>query len=191
MKKIVLASASPRRKELLAQIGLQFEVDPSNCEEVLQNDIEPGEMARLLSLQKAEAVAKKHPDAIIIAADTFIATVDRLMGKARSEAEAGEMLAALNGKSHSVITGFTVIDTIEGKTVSQAVETMVRFRHLTEYEIDAYVASGEPLGKAGAYAIQGLGAVIIEGIEGDYSNVVGLPLAAMAEALKAFGIPVL
>ncbi len=191
MRKIVLASASPRRKELLEQIGLEFEVDPSNCEEVMQNDIEPHEMARSLSLQKAEEVAEKHPDAIIIAADTFIVAGDKLMGKAHSEAEAREMLAELNGKSHSVITGFTVMDTFESKVVSKSVETKVWFRKLTNKEIDGYVKSGEPLEKAGAYAIQGMGSVIVERIEGDYSNVVGLPLASLAETLKEFGISVL
>ncbi|MFO8100889.1 MAG: Maf family protein [Dehalococcoidia bacterium] len=191
MRKIVLASASPRRQELLKQIGLKFEVDPGNCEEVLRGDIEPAELAKSLSHQKAQAVAQKHPDAIVIAADTFIVAGKSLMGKARSEAEAREMLTELSGKSHSVITGFTIIDTLKGKVVSQSVETKVWFRRLSEEEIDAYVKCGEPIGKAGAYAIQGLGSVIVERIEGDYSNVVGLPLTALAEALKGLGIPVL
>ncbi len=187
----MLASASPRRKELLEQIGLQFEVDPSNCEEVMQTDMTPHELAKSLSRQKAEEVAQRYPNSIIIAADTFIAFGDQFMGKAHTDVEAKEMLTELNGKSHSVITGFTIIDTSNGNTASNAVETKVWFRAQTEQEIDSYVKSGEPIGKAGAYAIQGLGAVIVERIEGDYSNVVGLPLSALVQTLKGFGIRIL
>ncbi len=191
MKKIILASASPRRKELLKQIGLEFEVDPSNCEEEMLSDIQPHELARSLSLQKASQVAGNHPNAIIIAADTFIVFGDKLMGKAHTEAEASQMLTALNGNSHSVITGFTILDTAKNNTVSSSVETKVHFRKMSPGEIESYVASGEPLGKAGAYAIQGLGSVIVKEIEGDYSNVVGLPLTALAEALREFGVNIL
>ena len=191
MRKIVLASSSPRRKELLEQIGLRFEIDPSNCEEDMHNGLAPHELARSLSLEKARAVAPKYPDALIIAADTFILFGDRLMGKAYTDTEAREMLSALNGRIHSVITGLTVLDTSDNRMVTDCVETTVRFRKLTEQELKNYVASGEPIGKAGAYAIQGLGAVIVQGIEGDYSNVVGLPLTALAQALKDFGLSVL
>ena len=191
MKKIVLASASPRRKELLEQIGLEFEVDPSNCEEVMHSELEPHELAKSLSFQKAEEVAKKHPTAIIIAADTFIVFEDKLMGKANSKAEARRMLTALNDNSHSVITGFTILDTDNNSTVSSSVETKVHLRKMTPEEIESYVASGEPLGKAGAYAIQGLGSVIVKGIEGDYSNVVGLPLTSLTKVLRGFGVSVL
>ncbi len=191
MKKIILASASPRRKELLEQIGLEFKVDPSNCEEFMDSSLEPHELARSLSLQKAEEVAKRYPNSIIIAADTFIVFGHMLMGKAHNNNEAREMLAILNGNAHSVITGFTIIDTDDDKTISDAVETKLWFRSLTEQEIDSYVKSGEPLGKAGAYAIQGLGSVIVERIEGDYSNVVGLPLGVLAQTLKEFGVQTL
>jgi len=191
MKKIILASASPRRKELLEQIGLEFDIDPSNCEEEMLSDIQPHELARSLSLQKASQVAGSYSNAIIIAADTFIVFGDKLMGKAHTEAEAREMLTALNGNPHSVITGFTILDTEKNNTVSNSVETKVHFRKMTSGEIESYVASGEPLGKAGAYAIQGLGSVIVKEIEGDYSNVVGLPLTALAEALREFGVNIL
>ena len=191
MKKIILASASPRRKELLEQIGLEFEVDPSNCEEEMLSDMQPHELARSLSLQKASQVAGNHPNAIIIAADTFIVFGDKLMGKAHTEAEASQMLTALNGNSHSVITGFTILDTAKNNTVSSSVETKVHFRKMAPEEIESYITSGEPLGKAGAYAIQGLGSVIVKEIEGDYSNVVGLPLTALAEALRQFGVNIL
>ncbi|MFH1382334.1 MAG: Maf family protein [Chloroflexota bacterium] len=191
MKKIVLASASPRRKELLEQIGLKFDVEPSNETEVLDSGLEPHELARKISLTKAEAVARKHKNAIIIAADTFGVLDGQILGKPHTENEAREMLQMLSGKSHSVITGFSLIDTGTGKKLSRAVETRVYIKKLTPPEIDAYVRSKEPLEKAGAYAIQGLGAVIVERIEGDYFNVMGLPINALTEALKEFGISVL
>jgi septum formation protein len=191
MKRIMLASASPRRKELLEQIGLQFEVDPSNYDEEITSASEPHETARRLSLGKARAAARKHRNAIIIAADTFVVFGDRILGKPHSNAEAREMLRALNGQAHSVITGFTILDTETGKVTSRSVETRVHMRKLTLREIDGYVRTKEPLDKAGGYAIQGLGAVLVERIEGDYSNVVGLPLSALAESLKEFGVDVL
>ena len=191
MKKIVLASASPRRKQLLDQIGLKFEVEPSDFVEELDSGLEPHELARAISLKKASSVAKKHKNAVVIAADTLGVLEGKILGKPKTEDEAREMLAAMSGMSHSVITGFTILDADNGRTVSRSVETKVRFKELTEDEIDAYVRSGEPLGKAGAYAIQGLGAVLIESIEGDYFNVMGLPLSALAESLKEFDIRVL
>jgi len=191
MKKIILASASPRRKELLEQIGLQFEVEPSKARERSGPTAEPHELARALSLEKARTVAEKHHDAIIIAADTFVVFQGRILGKPHTEAEAKRMLGALNGAGHSVVTAFTIMDAETGKTVTRSVGTKVQVKKLTDAEIDCYVRSGEPLGKAGGYAIQGMGAVIVERIEGDYFNVVGLPLNALALALKEFGIRVL
>lgn len=191
MKKIVLASASPRRKELLEQIGLQFEVEPSNHDEESRPGLTPHELARSLSIEKAQVVAKNYRDAIIIAADTFIVLGERILGKPNTDAEATEMLTFLNGKPHSVITGFTILNTNDAKSVTQSVETTVHMKNLLPEEIEAYVATKEPIGKAGAYAIQGLGAVIVERIEGDYSNVVGLPLGVLAESLKEFNIHIL
>ncbi len=191
MRRIVLASASPRRKQLLEQIGLRFEVEPSDYEEDIAPGSEPHEMAKKLSLGKARAAARKHRKALIIAADTFVVFGDRILGKPHSNAEAREMLRALNGQAHSVISGFTVLDAESGKVVSKSVETKVRMRRLTLREIDGYVRSKEPLDKAGGYAIQGRGAVLVERIEGDYFNVVGLPLSALADALREFGIKVL
>lgn len=191
MKKIILASASPWRQELLANIGLQFEVEPSHLEEVVDPALSPRDLAKSLSLAKAKLVAKNHPDALIIAADTFGVLKGKLLGKPHTPAEARRMLQALSGKSHSVITGFTIIDTQTNRVVSKAVETKVYIKKLTPDEIDAYVKSGESLDKAGAYAIQGLGAVIVDKIEGDYFNVIGLPLSVLAESLKEFGVQVL
>jgi septum formation protein len=191
MKKIVLASASPRRKELLEKIGLVFKVDPGNAAEDLDINLEPHELAEKLSLKKALAVAPKHKNAIVIAADTFIVFQGRIIGKPTTEAEAKETLSLLCGKSHSVITGFTILDTNDNRSLSRAVETKVHMKQLTRSEIDAYIRSKEPLDKAGAYAIQGLGSIIVDKIEGDYFNVIGLPLSALAECLKQFGIDIL
>ena len=188
MKKIILASASPRRKELLEQLGLCFDVEPSYCQEEIDDKQEPLELAKSLSIRKAEAVGNKNTGAIIIAADTFVVLGKRIIGKPNSLAEAKEILTELKGRSHSVITGFTVMDTSNSKTVSQSVETKVFVKDLSSEEIDAYVETQEPMGKAGAYAIQGLGATIIDRIEGDYYNVIGLPVDAIACVLKEFGI---
>lgn len=191
MKTIILASASPRRRELLEKIGLRFEVEPSDYEEDTHSGAEPHKLAQKISLEKAEAVARKHKNAIVIAADTFIVLGGRVLGKPHTENEARKILETISGKSHSVITGFSIIDTDENKRLSKSAETRVYIRKLTLAEIDAYVKSKEPLDKAGAYAIQGLGAVIVERIEGDYFNVIGLPLNALTEALKEFGVNIL
>ena len=191
MKRIILASASPRRKELLEKIGLKFEVDASNCAEEVDPALEPDELTRRISLTKAKSVAPRYKDALIIAADTIGVIGKKLLGKPHTAGEARKMLAQISGKSHEVITGFTVLDTATNKIISGTVYTKVYIKKLTTQEIDAYVQTGEPMDKAGAYGIQGLGAVIVEKIEGDYYNVVGLPLSALAEVLEEFGISVL
>jgi septum formation protein len=188
---IVLASSSPRRRELLRLTGLTFRVDRAEYEETMDLNLPPHRLARHLSLEKARSVAPKYSDAIIIAADTFILFRGKPIGKPQNMREARRMLGMLNGKTHSVITGFTVMDTLTGKGISKAVETKVHFRRLTACEIASYVRSKEPLDKAGAYAIQGLGAVIVKDIEGDYFNVIGLPLSSLAEVLKKFGVRML
>ena len=191
MKKIILASASPRRKELLEKIGLKFEVDASNCAEEIDPTLKPDEIVRRISITKAKSVATRHQNAVIIAADTIGVIGTKLLGKPHTAGEARKMLAQISGKSHDVITGFTVLDTAAEKIVTKTVTTKVYIKKLTKKEIDAYVQTGEPLDKAGAYGIQGLGAVIVEKIEGDYYNVMGLPLSALAEVLQEFGIIVL
>ncbi len=191
MKKIILASSSPRRKELLEMTGLKFSVDGVDYEERMDSGLQPHPLARFLSREKAKAAAKKYSNAIIIAADTFIVLKGRLLGKPKTKKEAVKMLGSLNGKVHSVITGFTVIDASKRRTLSRSVETKVWFKKLTGDEIDSYVRTGEPMDKAGAYGIQGLGAVIVKKIEGDYFNVIGLPLSALMDSLKRFGIYIL
>ena len=191
MKKIVLASASPRRKEILSSAGLPFRVDPSDYEEKLDHAVPPHVLAKNLSLDKALSVAGKYRSALLIAADTFIVFNGKLLGKPHTPVEARKMLTLLNGRSHSVITGYTVLETATGRKITRSVETKVWLKKMSRAEIGAYVKTGEPLDKAGAYAIQGRGAAIIKKIEGDYLNVVGLPLSDLVETLKKFGIRVL
>src|SRR5208283_1084953 len=158
-KEIILASASPQRRHLLRLTGLPFKVDPVQGEENMDIHLSPRRLARILSGEKARITALKYCDALIIAADTFIVFRHKVMGKPGSPAEAKKMLTAISGKVHSVITGFTIIDTLTGKKVSRSAETKVYFNRLTVKEINAYVSTGEPMDKAGAYAIQGLGSV--------------------------------
>lgn len=188
---VILASASPRRKELLELVGLKFRVDASEYEEDLGLALPPHALARHLSREKALSVSQKYRDALIIAADTFIVFRNELLGKPHTTAEAVRMLTMLNGKAHTVITGYTVLDVKSGKHRSRSIDTAVWFRKLSSAEIHAYAKTGEPLDKAGAYAIQGLGSLIVKKIEGDYFNVIGLPLTSLAETLKRFGIRIL
>ena len=188
---IILASASPRRKELLRLAGLKFTTVVSDYEEDLGLNLAPRDLARRLSFEKARAVSHKYRNAIIIAADTFIVFGRKLLGKPHSEREALRMLTMLNGRAHSVITGYTVLDSETGRKFCRSVETKVWFRKMTMEELSAYAGTGEPLDKAGAYAIQGLGSLIVKKIEGDYFNVIGLPLASLSETLKNFGISLL
>ncbi len=191
MKKIILASASLRRQQLLRMVGLQFEIEPSHCAEEINSDKEPHDLARSISRSKALAVANKHHNAIIIAADTLGVFNGKVIGKPDTEKQAEQILSVLNGNSHSVITGFTIIDIDSKKILTNSVETRVYMRKLTKREIENYVNSKEPMGKAGAYAIQGLGSLLVEKIEGDFFNVMGLPLSALAQSLKEFGIRIL
>ena len=190
-KIIILASSSPRRKEILAKTGLKFKVDESAYEEKIVTGMKPDSLVRFLSRGKARDVARRHRNALVIAADTIVVSRGRLLAKPRTGEEAREMLNTLSGKAHSVITGFTIIDTESKRELSRSVKSKVFFKRLSRGEIDAYIRSGEPLDKAGAYGIQGLGAVLINKIEGDFFNVVGLPLNALSESLKKFGIKVL
>jgi septum formation protein len=187
-RKIVLASSSPRRKELLEKIGLKFIVDPSDFPEDLRSDLKPEGLVKYYSVGKAAAVASRHPDAVIIAADTIGVLRGRIIGKPHTVEDARRMLLDLSGRSHRVITGLTLIDTADHKSLTRVVETRVFIKDLSPLEIASYVKTGEPLDKAGAYAVQGLGSIIVEKIIGDFYNVVGLPLKVLAESLTEFGI---
>ena len=188
---IVLASASPRRRELLQQIGLDFQVIPSRVEEQILPGETPEEHVIRLSLAKAGEVAgrKDVSGRWFIGSDTIVLLADKILGKPHTREHATCMLQQLSGKNHRVLSGFALLDLKTGEQVSEAVSTRVRFRQLTEAEIARYIATGEADDKAGAYAIQGLGVCFVAGIEGSYSNVVGLPLCRLTLAMKAFGIP--
>jgi len=181
---LILASGSPRRKEILDTMKLPYTVDVSDVDESLSAD--PETMVLELSRRKASSVAAKHADSIVLAADTLVYCKE-VLGKPQDEDHAKAMLRELSGNWHSVYTGVTIIDTLNGKTVSKADITRVHFVHLSDSEIDAYIASKECMDKAGSYAIQGMGGMFIDRIEGSYSNVVGLPMALVRSMLLEIG----
>lgn len=191
MRRIILASTSPRRKQLLKQLGIEFEVVPSEVVEKFNPRLKPRHQVEELALQKAESVAAKYEDAIIIGADTVVALGDEVIGKPTDENDAKRMLKKLRGRQHSIVTGFVLIDTAAKRTLIKSVETKVWFRKLTPKEIANYIEKEKPFDKAGAYAIQDLGALFVEKIEGDYFGAVGLPLYTLAKELNKLGIEIL
>ncbi len=188
---IILASHSPRRKELLHQIGVQFVSDPTDVDERMHPGESPEDYAVRVSQDKAQTAARRTKTGIIIAADTIVVLDDQVLGKPVDARDAERMLGMLSGKVHLVISGLTVMDAVTGKTETRTSVTKVWFRSLSPDEVASYVASREPLDKAGAYGIQGKGALLVERIEGCYFNVVGLPLAMLGEMLLDFGFKVL
>lgn len=189
-KRIILASASPRRRELLASLGLAYDiVVPDVDEESIQSE-SPARLAQDRALLKAEAAAKLVTGAIAVGADTIVVCDGDVLGKPRDEADAVRLLEKLSGRTHVVITGVAVCQA-GGLCLVDRAETEVRFRPLTHAEIVRYVATGEPMDKAGAYGIQGKGALLVEHIVGDYFNVVGLPLVLLASMLQRFGVTLL
>lgn len=190
-RKIILASNSPRRKELLERLGLKFEIVASDYEEDMSLQMHPMELAKFLSHGKAEVVAEKYKNRIIIAADTFVALKYELLGKPHTEIEARKMLQKISGKIVSIVTGYTVIDSATNKKISKAVEAKVHIKKLTAEEIENYIKTKEPLDKAGAFAVQGIGSVIIKRIDGDFFGIVGLPLYDLAKSLKKFGVQII
>jgi septum formation protein len=188
MQRIILASKSPRRKKILEQVGLDFDVVVSDFDEAKLKFKTPQEMVENLSFEKAKLIAKKYPSAIVIGADTTVIFKNEIIGKPKSKEDAVRILKLLSGNTHEIVTGFTVIK--GKKSITRHVISRVKFKKLTEAEIKAYVATGEPMDKAGGYGIQERGGLFIESIDGDYFNVVGLPIFAVAEALKEFGIDI-
>jgi septum formation protein len=187
--KLILASASPRRRELLTQVGVSFVIEVSDVEEVLDDTLSPELQVQSLALQKAQAVAAQHKDGLVLGADTVVVDAGSLLGKPQNTEEAAEMLRSLSGKWHQVMTAVVLVDANDTKHEWTSVEiTNVKFRDLTEDDIAAYVATGESMDKAGAYGIQGYGALLVERIEGCYNNVVGLPLQLVAKGLRNWGI---
>ncbi|MCR5196052.1 MAG: Maf family protein [Pseudobutyrivibrio sp.] len=180
--KLILASGSPRRRELLAQAGIEYIVEPADIEETTTETL-PARVVEDLSRQKALAVSKNHPGQVVLAADTVVAFDDKILGKPVDEDDAFEMLTELSGRTHQVYTGVTIVYTDRSvKTFSECTE--VTMYPNSPEAIRSYIASGEPMDKAGAYGIQGLGSVLVERINGDYNNVVGLPLAKVYRELK-------
>lgn len=189
MSEVILASASPRRRELLENMGLEFSVVVSDAdEEAVGKDSPPNIYVQELALLKAVAVAKKmkeNRDAVIISADTIVVNNGKILGKPKDEDDARRMLGELSGRTHQVYTGFCVVRINDAFTVCESVKTDVTFKKLTKNRINRYIASKEPMDKAGAYGIQGLGAMLAEKIDGDYFNVVGLPVSRLADVLES------
>ncbi len=187
---IILASASPRRSELLQRMGLDFVVRTAEHDETFNLSATPFDEVQRISVLKAQSVYPLcRDDDIIIAADTIVVCDGRIMGKPRSEADAFSMLRRLSGRNHEVITGLCVMH--GDKTEVTAVTTTLRLRHLSDEEIRAYIATGEPMDKAGGYGIQGLAAMFIVGIDGDYYNVMGLPVCTLSTILRKLGVKLL
>jgi septum formation protein len=189
MKQLILASASPRRAELLKQIGLKFRVIPSNIQEDFYHT-DPEELVMKLALDKARQVARSVSEGLVIGADTIVVFERHVLGKPSGPEDAIRMLSILNGREHSVFTGLALVEVPGERFTVTFEETKVKFRTLDIEEIRSYATSREPLDKAGAYGIQGKGAVLVEGITGCYFNVVGLPVSKLITKLQEFGISV-
>ena len=184
-REIILASASPRRRGLMAQTGLPFTVRTMNVPEIVPDGIPAGKQSEYLAGIKAGAMAAYHEEALIIGADTTVICEGRILGKPRDAAQARKMLHTLSGKTHTVVTGVALI--CKEWSTSFSVQTRVTFYPLSDEEIDAYVATGEPMDKAGAYGIQGGAFRFVEKIDGDYNNVIGLPIARLVRTLERYG----
>lgn len=184
MSRIILASASPRRRELMELAGYDFEVICADITEVVPENVEPQEVVMSLALQKARAVADEHKNAVVVGSDTVVALDGKILGKPHSRQEACEMLRSLSGKAHKVFTGVAIVCGEKVKNFFD--ETDVEFYPLSDCEIEKYVATGEPMDKAGAYGIQGKGSVLIKKINGDFFNVMGLPIAKLYREMSDF-----
>ncbi len=185
---LILASASPRRAELLRQVGIPFQIVIPGVSEIKFSSLPPQEMVARLSLEKALAVSTRLEEGIILAADTVVLHRGVIMGKPADQKDARRMLRLLSGDQHTVLTGLTLLDATSGKYECRVSETKVWIRELSESDLDAYVATGEPLDKAGAYGIQGRAALFVEKIEGCYFNVVGLPLNLLYDLMQRMQI---
>jgi len=183
----ILASVSPRRKELLEGMGIEFDVIPSGINEDFLNGETPRDHVLRLSKEKSSAVSRNNPDAWVLGADTVVIIDGEVIGKPGTQNEARAMLARLSGREHRVITGFTIVNKSADVMITDAVESFVIFKEISEDEMDWYVKTKEPYDKAGGYAVQGMAAFFIREIRGSYTNVVGLPLTEVVTALKRVG----
>ena len=185
--KIILASQSPRRADLLTHIGVEFELEPSQVHERPHSDEAPPDYIIRIARAKVVAVARKRESGLVIGADTVVVLDGKLLGKPESQEDAKRMLRQLSGKWHAVMTGVALFDVATRREVADYDKTLVRFAQMTEKEIDWYIASGEPMDKAGSYGIQGIGGLFVEEIAGNYYNVVGLPLPLLYRLARRLG----
>lgn len=185
--KIILASGSPRRADLLARIGVEFELEPSQVQERPHMDEAPPDYIIRIARAKVVAVARKRESGLVIGADTIVVLDGRLLGKPEDEEDARRMLRQISGKWHAVMTGLALYDAATRREVADYDKTLVRFAQMTEREIDWYVKTGEPMDKAGSYGIQGLGGLFVDEIAGNYYNVVGLPLPLLYRLARRLG----
>lgn len=188
---LVLASSSPRRRELLHTLGIPFIVQTSDVDETTAPGLSPREVVEELAVRKAQVVASTLTEGVVLGSDTIVVLEGQILGKPADEADAFHMLSMLQGREHTVYSGVALIDVASGRVEVSHSHTQVRIRPLSQTEIESYIATHEPMDKAGSYAIQGIGATIVEGITGDYFTVVGLPLCLTANMLSRFGITVL
>jgi len=183
---VILASESPRRYELLKMIGLNFKVRPSHIEEKNHRNLKPVEYALQNAQDKGKFVAAQYPESIVISADTIVVLNNKIIEKPKNETDAFDILRSLNGKTHEVITAFSIYLEKENKSLSDFEITKVKFRRLQQVEIEAYIETGEPFDKAGGYGAQGIGSLIIEKVNGCFYNVVGFPLGRFFQRLSTF-----
>jgi septum formation protein len=188
MRKIILASTSLHRKKLLEQTGLIFEIVPSNYQEDMTLEMHPKELAMFLSQGKGQDVANRIEDGIIISADTFVLFNDQLIGKPHTKEKAFTTLRTLSGETHTVLTGFTIIDTRENKKISKVVETKASFKELSDEMIYNYIKEGNPLNYAGSHTLSDIFDSFIEKIEGDHNNILGLPVDDVLATLQEFEV---
>ena len=189
MKRIILASTSPRRKEIFSKLKIPFEVKKSNYKEDMTLEMSPFKLVESLSFNKAKTVTDNNKDAVVIAADTIVAYQNKVLGKPKTEKEAKEMLMMLSGKENQIITGVTIIE--NNHLVSFHETVRVYMEEMSTEDIDKYIATGEPMDKAGAYALQEIGSIFIKKIDGDFYTAMGLPLKRLVCELKNFGINIL
>ena len=182
--KVILASASPRRKEILQNTKLNFDIQKSDIEEVILENESPEDMVVRLAYEKAFDVAKRNTDRLVIGADTIVALDNEVLGKPKDQNEAYQMIKRLSNKTHKVITGISLINLKENKIIKNYVVSFVTFKDLSEDSIKDYINTNESLDKAGAYGIQGYGALLVKNIQGDYFNIVGLPISRLSDLLK-------
>lgn len=187
-KKIILASTSPRRHGLAQQMGLEFEIVPSNYEEDMSMDMGPDKLAMTLAYGKAQDVARGYNEGIVLGIDTFISFNGQKLGKPKTEEKAKELLKSFSGRELQVYSGVALIDCETKEEIQDFEVSEVKFREISDVEIDNYIKTGEPLDKAGAFAIQGLGSIFIEKINGCYANIVGFPISNIYKNLQKLGV---